>query len=62
MILSASALLLTSVVIGATWLIYRTLFHVQSGPAGAQLPAWASLEIGLVSLAFKSHGLGLKIL
>lgn len=53
---------MTVVAVGATWLIYRALFHVQSGSAGARLPSWVSLEIGLVSVAFKSHGLGLKIL
>lgn len=60
--LSTSNLLLTSIAIGATWLFYRALFNVQGGAAGARLPTWVSLEIGLVSIAFKSHGLALKIL
>lgn len=62
MIASTSTLVLTSVIIGVTWSIYRTVFHVQSGVSGARLPPWVSLEIGIVSMAFKSHGLALKIL
>jgi hypothetical protein len=60
--LSTANLLLTSVAIAATWFIYRALFHVQSGVSGARLPTWVSLEIGIVSIIFKSHGLALKIL
>jgi hypothetical protein len=62
MLVSASSLLLSSVLLGITWFAYRAFFTVRSGDAGAKLPTWATLEIALVGMMVKSNGLPLRIL
>jgi hypothetical protein len=62
MLVSASNLVLSSVLLGVTWFAYRAFFTVKGGDAGAKLPTWATLEIALVSMMAKHNGLPLRLL